>query len=303
MKVSTVQHMVLDLAKRGWIRRFAVVNSAALGFIEFDVVVSLPQRSGELRDKFFQFLTAQNNVSYVVSSGGPFNCGFTLCAKSHHDAVRFMMSLNDRFPGAIAQHHISLCLGYTIFPPRYLSSIQAVSMPRRYRSEITVNLEVSEEEVDEIDLNVLGAVSKHPSHSSRELAQLLGLSPSTLSYRVNRLRSKKLFLGYCNAMHPHLYGFEHFHVHLRLEGLLRKDRDVLLNFAKSCRNLTYVVEWLGPWNFCLGITADSAATVVRVVDDLQALFGPRLVDTVLYPILRDVKMGASPSYFDGIATP
>lgn len=289
VKETRVRHALLKLKERGAIRRFAMLNISALGYVEYDITCGLALRGEEERAKFFEYLVRSPQVSQVLETGGKYHCVFTVCAKTPIDVDLYLQKLGAKFGPIFVNESIGVNLRYANFPPKYLapqkrSPTDAIIIPTRPPSA----------ELDKVDLKVLRALSKYRDASVRDLARTLGMPVSTLNYRLSALQKSGILVGYFNQMEPRSFGHHGFMIYLSFKTITAELRSAVYDFCRNHPNVTYMIDWIGVWQCAIGSVASDASVASALSNEIYDHFGPSLNEITLFPILKDHKMDFFP---------
>jgi DNA-binding Lrp family transcriptional regulator len=284
MKESSVRAITKRLKDLKVVSPLKLVNVSKLGYTEYDVTCGLALRGAEERRRFFQHLIQSKQISQVVEAGGAYHCTFTVCAQTPAAVDLFLAQLSEKFGAVFVNESIGVCLRYSIYPPKYLSSKQAL------KDAVVVTTEAIDPSLDMLDRKLLTAVSRHPEYSDRELARSLGMPISTVSYRLKALIEKGVLLGCINMVQPHLFQHQMFRIYLSVRGLTPKLKNQITNFAAHHPHITYLIEWLGDWQFGFGVMVEHSSQASEVVNQFYDLLGEWLNELTLFPVGEDLKM-------------
>lgn len=147
-------------------------------------------------------------------------------------------------------------------------------------------------DIDKIDRRILGILQADGRIANVELAERIGLSPTSVGERLKRLQRDGYVEGYGARLNPHLLGLG---LLVFVEVLLDKTTpDVFARFAKAVRLAPEVLEChmvAGGFDYLVKArVADMAAYRRFLGDVLLALPGVR--ETRTYAVMEEVKRDA-----------
>lgn len=290
LKSTTVRSAQQFLVERQIIEPFALINLSPLGFTEYDITCRLAFTSEGERRKFFGFLTAQKQVIQVLQLGGSFQCTFTICAQSPLEVEAFLQTLGSNFGPVCINEAICVCLRYKIFCPQCLSP--KAKLLRRVVSVATLPYDKS---IDETDRTILTHLARSSKASLREISVFSKVPLATLSRRLHDLERKGVFHGYISLIHQSGFAQAGFRIYLSFRGTSAKLKARLDQFAESHPNVTYLIEWLGSWHYCLGLVASDSNQATQVVNEVGDILGAAIDQIVLVPVIEDLKMSFFPT--------
>jgi Lrp/AsnC family leucine-responsive transcriptional regulator len=147
-------------------------------------------------------------------------------------------------------------------------------------------------EIDRIDRKILATLQSDGRIANVDLAERIGLSPTSIGERLKRLQRDGFVEGYGARLNPHLLGFG---LLVFVEVLLDKTTpDVFARFADAVRRAPEVLEChmvAGGFDYLVKTrVADMAAYRRFLGDTLLALPGVR--ETRTYAVMEEVKRDA-----------
>jgi Lrp/AsnC family leucine-responsive transcriptional regulator len=147
-------------------------------------------------------------------------------------------------------------------------------------------------DIDRLDRKILGILQADGRIANVELAERIGLSPTSVGERLKRLQRDGYVEGYGARLNPHLLGLG---LLVFVEVLLDKTTpDVFERFAKAVRLAPEVLEChmvAGGFDYLVKArVADMAAYRRFLGDVLLALPGVR--ETRTYAVMEEVKRDA-----------
>jgi DNA-binding Lrp family transcriptional regulator len=281
LKQSSVRSSIARLRSCGAIKRYALINISTLGLVEYDITCGLSFRSSTERENFFNYLIKSPQISQVYELGGTYHCFFTVCAKNPIEVDQYLQELGAKFGPVFLNLCLGVTLRYATFPPKYL--FPTCKFPR---DSVVVSTSKVTIEPDQLDKKLLRALSKYGDASERDLAKILGVPHSTISYRVNKLMKSGTLVGHLNQMDAKNFGHEAFSIALSLRNVTPQLRTAIFEFAKKHPNIIYIVEWIGSYHCCLGVIARDALVASAIVNELYELLGQALNEIILTPIIK-----------------
>jgi DNA-binding Lrp family transcriptional regulator len=289
VKQSSVRHALQRMTERGVCRRFALINQSTLGYIGYDVTTALAFRHADERTKFFAHLSKSPEIPEVVETGGPFHCAFTVCSQSPADVEQYLQALGERFGPIFVNENIGVCLRYSIFSPKFL-----LGRKKALKDIVTVPALPIDPKIDAVDRKIISALANNGSASYRDLARSLDIPISTLSYRIKALEKNGTFLGYIYLVDARQFDHESFLIYLSLKSNTAELRKKIFDFCHSEVYITYLIEWLGYWQYGIGVIAPASTQASDIVNELYARFGAAFNELSLFPILKYHKVSGFP---------
>lgn len=282
MRHHTVRYALKRLEEGGVVSRFAYINLASLGYTEYDVISNLSLYGDERRAQFFDELKSASNVIEIFETAGSKHCAFTICAHSPGEVDRYLKELTQKVGDVLVTPQICARIGDSTYPPKYLTK-RKPPYPEMSMSGEAVR---GTPPVDSLDQKILGTLARHVGLPHRRLAQRLAIPLSTLEYRLANLRKRNIYLGNLFVIRPQAFGYQQFLALVSLRGLTQKLDQQVARFGLNHRDVTYLVRWLGPYQYALALTCRDADEAGVVANSLHDLLGSSLTGLELLPIIR-----------------
>jgi DNA-binding Lrp family transcriptional regulator len=148
--------------------------------------------------------------------------------------------------------------------------------------------------IDQTDHELLSLMSNCPELENGELARQLGLSSSTLYYRIQKLEKAGVICGYRYFADVSAFGLQSFVHCVYLRGLSKKLRSLLIEFCEQTPCINYHLECAGSWDFEFGSCVYTAHEVMAVVHDIQHRFGSAIAKVNTIPLFLYHKVSKYP---------
>lgn len=292
---ATVKHTLKKLSESGAISSSRIVNVHRLGLIEYDLACSFGVRGKKEREEIISFLRTSSEVTYVLEAGGSYQYLVTICVDSPVAVDAFLQRLGKRFGASFVAADLMVCLGYSLFAPKFLGN------GKPSPASLIVRAEGSRVAVDDLDRQILSAETEGVSASSREVARRLGIAHSTVHYRTLKLRESGVLLGCFWILHADQLGFQEYRVLLSLRGLRSEVKKGLYDFCLAHPHCTYLIECLGPWQFGIGVVVPAGAVAADFANQIYDGFGQSVDRLMLLPTFGERKVKVATS--SGESTP
>jgi len=144
-------------------------------------------------------------------------------------------------------------------------------------------------DIDRIDRRILGLLQADGRISTVELAQRIGLSPTSTSERLKRLQRDGYVAGYRAVLDPHRLGLE---LLVFVEVSLNKTTpDIFEKFAEAVRRAPEVLEChmvAGGFDYLVKTRVSDMASYRRFLGEVLLAL-PGVTETRTYAVMEEVK--------------
>jgi DNA-binding Lrp family transcriptional regulator len=265
-----VRHNLRRLLEEGVLSFHPFIDLGRLGFSQYTLFFSLSHERNGDRDRLLRYLINCEETTWVGRMAGEFHYGVSICARNLEELNRFLDHLSESFGAIFFEKSLSILISFTHFRMKYLSKRCG---PREYLRFGTAAEQV---ETDELDHKLLSTYVRQPSHAIAELARSLGESASTVDYRYKRLRDSEVIKGALFFANTQLLGMS---MYLLLIYLKSVTPAVKVNFFEFCRrhpHVNFLIEFLGTWDYEVGVEVQSPTALAAIVSELYNHFGSSL---------------------------
>ncbi len=131
---------------------------------------------------------------------------------------------------------------------------------------MAVNLDVKDRKIlSELDMGARQPLSA--------IAKKVGLSREVVQYRIRRLESRKVVLGYYTVLDTAKLGLIYCRMLFKYRKMPSEKQDELFAFCKKHRNISWIIQGEGKWDIVLVVLARSLSEIEATYDELNNLFG------------------------------
>ncbi|MEY4669761.1 MAG: hypothetical protein RL518_2460 [Pseudomonadota bacterium] len=276
---SVVRHSLDKFREQKILKRQTYIDVYRLGLSYSTLYFSLVPTSKRETNRLIHHLKASPRVSYFVALGGDFDFCVDICVRENLELFDFMQELSGEFGALFNTKTLQPLLSLTDYPV-------ALGEDGR-KCQKNLSFGISHEKrvpVDQMDHELLSLLSNYPELESRELGKQLGISSSTLYYRVQRLEKAGVIRGYRYLVDTSAFGLQSFVHCVYLRGVSQKLRNLLIEFCQQTPCITYHLECAGSWDFEFGSSVHTALEVMAVVNDIQHRFSSAIAKINTIPL-------------------
>ncbi len=288
LSTSTTRYTIDKLLERNLARYYPWIDPYPLGYRLINIFFSVNQGPEAQTAKLLQMIVKHPQVTWLRELGGSYQYCISFVTQKIHDLMTFLEDLATSCPNTIRAKSIMDQLALVLFPPKFLTSkiVGRTSCPRGLNVKLCRG--------DELDHRILGALISG-SHSRRDIARSLGVAPSTIDARIQKLREHGVFKGFVYLRRLDLIGTSEYKLNITVMNRTRKLRDALLAFSEKHPHVIFWVEMIGEWDYEIDIEVSDAAGASRVCDALREQFGREIAAIEIVPMFRELKDACFPT--------
>ena len=291
LRQHTIRYSLSRLRQRNVIRQIPLINPFVFGMQLYNIFFSIGAERRSQRDSFIKMLLSEPEVTWIGEFGGEFQYGIAVMARSMGDVVNLMNRLAKRFERIFFDKSISLQYATTVYHRKYLTSKILRIRPRRIESSTGAPAVM----LDALDRKMLQALSESDDMSLRKVAQKVGVAHSTFQLRLKKLSEIGAIVGSMLVVDSAAFDAQGFKLLLYARGLSYELDQALQKFCAQHKNVIYLIECLGSWDFEIGVEVMHAEEVSEIIQQLYDSFGEQLRAIKVLSKFRDLKVKWFPS--------
>lgn len=272
------------------IRKNRWINIGALGYSEYELALSIAPKRRLESTRFISHLAESPMVAWVIRCGGDFGYSISLVARNIKDIVEFQRQLVRNFGDIFVKQTLLIILKITFFPRKYLLA-DSPSKSKAKTDCIELALLHGPFSIHANDRKILAHLVNFPLRSVRDVARALGMSPSTVAFRTNKLAEHGVITRSVYSLNTEMIGVSRYRCQIRARSFGGAIRDSLLKFVAQHECTTKFIESIGPWQFEIELEVQTSHEAHQFLEDLQISFGAQLEGIAVVPIFSAGQSG------------
>ena len=286
----TVRYTLQRALRSEVLRKRSFVNLNLLGVSIYGVFFSLSTQRRERREALKQALIQSGKVSVLSRLGGDYQYGMNVCASTLTEFAQFLDGLGREFGAIFLEKSVAARVAVTYFGQRYLAEGRP-GHPQRELAYRDIGIRI---EIDELDHQILVALTGTPPESKRKLAHELGIPLSTLEYRIKKCESAGLLVGHYFHIESVKLGYQSYLLLVSLKGINAEISRQLEQFCREHTQVVLFIQSIGNWDFEIVVDVNAADDVGSISEALYDQFGSALHWVKVLPVFGYEKVADYP---------
>jgi DNA-binding Lrp family transcriptional regulator len=199
--------------------------------------------------------------------GGDYQFGVSVCVKTIRELSEFLDRLSSKFGNVFFEKSMAAIGNLTHFRMKYLSS------KRGSRDFLSIVDSGDRLAIDETDHEILKSLSSGKASSLREIERETGIAHSTVEYRIKRLEANGVIIGYSYLVDTSVLGIQMYLLLLYVKAVEKSFKAALFDFCKTHRNVNFLIEYLGAWDYEVGVEVETSKEIISIIEDFYMRFG------------------------------
>lgn len=258
------------------------VNYHRLGYLEFNLFISVKGGKGAARQKLIAQLKENPAVKHLSVVGGEYQINTQIWTRSL-SALRESLDSLARHSRDIEYHVDTLLIGsITYFAANFLGDSSIC--------EDMVEIAPTEEVYapDDLDRRILHGLFRQRIPNFQMLSRALGLSASTLRCRIDRLTQQGVLIRMGYMINHLTIGFTHVTLLLKAKRPSKSFLHTLRAFCIQSRAACFLVECFGSWDYQIGVLLEDQTKLSLYLDLVMEHLGDQIDRVVPIPNFETV---------------
>jgi DNA-binding Lrp family transcriptional regulator len=257
----------------------ATVNSAALGYLVFELFIKLQNVNQTIKDSMIKELSKSSKVAWLGDFEGNFDLGIIFLTENQLDLYELILDFDNKYSQYIMKKSLSINLEGEFLKRDYL-----ISNERKEIKSQTYKHNKKLIKIDSLYSELCRLIAKDSRITALEMSKILNVSVDTIITRLRNLE-KNVITGYNIVIDNSKINQMHYKILIYLNDKSSKDKFV--SYCKMNNRIISIVKTLAEWDYEIDIEVENVMQLKSFTMDLTRLFSKNIRD---YDILRVVDM-------------
>ena len=285
LRKEVVNYRIGKLLDSGIIKGFyARVDASRVGFTVFRTFLRLQDVTPEKEKEIIDYIVAQKPIGWCISVQGNWDINFIYWAKDTNQYFRFWKEFKNKYGNYIANKWTSLYGWFMNFPKGFLVG----KKPENYEPFMSGNHE--KVEIDELDMKILGVLSRKARLPLIEIAKETGSTDRVVAYRIKNMEKQGVIGGYGVQLDLAKIGYEYWKIHVSMHNYSEKRFIELNNYCIEHPNVIYTDELIGGADFEIEYFVRNSIELQEFMNDLRYKFNDIIRDFEIMLYYKEYKL-------------
>lgn len=263
-----VEYWLNKLVSDGYIKNFVtVIDYKKLGYSYYTIYISFKMMDPAKEQKFIDYLAADKSITILYVCYGGWDVAAGMLAKDPVEVYEKISNIKRKFGEAIGDLVVETHVGSKFFGRRHLSDEEFLSSSAPISGEKTELVDF-----DKKDIKLLSAIKDNARASTIRLAELSGLSPDVVRYRLKRLKSEKVILRSSILPDYTKIDWRFFRLLLKLKGTTAEKEKELFSFFESKPNVIRFTREFGSYDVSVDVEVYGDMNLSSLIRELKSKF-------------------------------
>lgn len=267
---DVVAYRIKRMQEEGVIKNFwTLIDAYKLGYMVFRFYLVFQYVSQDIKRRIIEYLVKDDHVCVVNEIVGKYDLGVFLWIKDFNEFYRFWEQLLDHFGDYFLEKVFSIYVKWYTYRSSYLL-VDEYKKEDRLDYEITGSRGRKTVEIDEVDYQLLDALSMNARIPLIELAEQLGCSSQMVKYRMKNLVKLGVIQAFRVGVDLSKLGLKEYKVDVHLREHTK--RKSIIEYIKFNPYLEFIGTSAGVSDLELEFVLKDVDSLHRIMEDISAKF-------------------------------
>ncbi|MFH1586065.1 MAG: winged helix-turn-helix transcriptional regulator [archaeon] len=243
-----------------------IVDLGKTGHLQFKICLKLSPIPSEKLNKIIASLKKEDEVKWIVSCNGAWDFIVSFETENLVGINKLKDKTLTLFSDCILDYSLSVLLEAHAYPRNYLIE------GKKEKEEKIILEGYQETKLEEIDLNILKALSENSRTPILEIAKKVRSTPRIVNYRIKQLENKKIIHGYKIAINYEKLGIKFYKTFIHLKKPSEHNLNLLAVFLKEHPKTIHNGRSLTQWHFEPEFEVYSEKEFEEIISELKNKF-------------------------------
>jgi DNA-binding Lrp family transcriptional regulator len=278
---ETVQYRIGILEKNKIITGYWTVPTIGTNFHLYKILLKNKSLGKEKKKEFIEYMKKEKLSSWFASTQGNWDYVVSSFAENDEDFSKFMVDFLEKFGSYFRDKQIIKGIEVVSMNEKYLYSDGKLLYAQKD------NLLISIPKKDDVDKEILRALSINARVSFSDIARNLNLSSEAVSKRFKALEKNNLIKAMKVRIDHSKLGLEYYHLFVSMNNYLKKDAVCAYFITHPC--CVFLMKHLGAYDLHVELVM-KPDFVDSIIDELSEKFGEDISSYELLKIQKEYIM-------------
>jgi len=269
LKRDVVAYRIKRMQDEGVIKAFwTAIDTFKLGFNVYRIYINFEYVVGsEVKDEIIQHFSNYRNVWAVLTVQGPIDFDAVIWVSDVYEFYKFWDKTLEKYEDYFAKYSVSFYIQTVDYKKSYLLTDEKVKTDRIM---YTITSGGKPVEIDKVDFQLLNELAVNARMPIIELAEKLGCSSQTISYRIKNLMKKAVIKAFRVHIDYSKLGLQNITVDIYLKKY--KQKKAIIEYIQQNPNLFCMNIAVGWSDLTVEFTVENIDVIIKIMEDIDSKF-------------------------------
>jgi len=267
----------------------SVIDIHKLGYLTYRTYFRFKDVDEQKEKELIKYFREHENVLWFVSSEGIWDLEVVITARNFIHFNNLLKKIKEDYGTHFSKYEVSSSIFNYHFKRDYLVNKRRDDfIPKYYGFEPEYN------HLDDLDVNIIVALSKNCRQSNQKLGNKLGVSYNTIKKRIQNLEEKKVIQSHRTHLNIQALGREYYKAYFSLNNPSKEQEKRLYSYASQFNSVVYLVEVLGQWQFEIEAEVGKQKEFMEILKKIRNEFPDLILDYNFLLVTKEHKLNYLP---------
>ena len=282
-------YRIKRLEKQGVIQSYyPVIDHTKLGLQLYRIALKLENATKEKEHEILNYL--KNHASWIVSVLGPWDIWMATYAKDEYQFMNFWGQFYEKYGYYIEDRWISLMTEFLNFERSFI-----YPKNKNRTKKYILGEKPSKIILDKIDTKILGELTINARQTSLELSKKINQTERIIRYRIKKLETENIILGYRPFINTTLLGLKYYKLFIQLKDTKSQDIKKIRFYMTMNPNVAYTTIALGGFDLEIEVHFYNSGELMEFITNVKETFPTNIRNITHMEYIKEYKVTYFPT--------
>jgi DNA-binding Lrp family transcriptional regulator len=287
-KIGAKEHVVRNafdfLSNRLNMKPYCFSNPFRQGLIPYRVYFCLKSGNSPRIAEMLRYLSNRPETIWIFSLYGYYHFGFSLRTSSLLKLDILLEEFDTQFGDLIEKRTIGVIAQFAYFVPWLAFNGRGLRTSFEYRLEEVSSI------LDETDRKIVNAFRKAPDVPVSKLAKTVGILPTTMQYRIQKLIETGVLIAFSYTYNYSVVGIQSFLLLVSLHGFSGSAHERIIEFVRQHPRGMWAAKIIGEWNVEIEVALEDPRELHTIIQQIYDVGQGAVREVITHVWGEDVKV-------------
>lgn len=264
---EVVNYRIKNLTDKGIVNKYCtIIDSSKLGYMVYRVFIKFQNVNVDREREIIDYLRNQKSVGWVVLLEEMYDLAILVWARNIFEFKETYDTVMAKYGEFFQENFVTVVTHIHHFVNNHLFSTSDLT-------ERVIGGKFVRVSLDESDMKILSCLAGDARMPLLDLARKVGVSPNTVKQRINKMKDRKVIVGFKAKINSGKLGYLHYKIFLQLAEVSPDVKLRLREFLKLNQNVIYITEAIGRADFEFEIQVRTSSELRKHLKSFREYFG------------------------------
>jgi len=276
---QAIDYRIGILLKKGIVTSFiAEIDLKKLNYEEYGFFCQLNSVDEKVDKQINQYVSSNPFMGFTGEGSGKWNIFNEIVAKNSEFAETIMIDFLHKFEDYITQYKLYPVMYYNYMPIKHLQN---------YKNKTRIT--DSKIKIDKKDVVILKMLNQNARAKLTEIAYKMDITANSVKNRIKNMIGNGIIKGFTANISTRKLGYTLNDFLIRYDYSSHEEKKKFISFLEDYPHIIYVYQYLGEWNFEIGLVTKQVEEIKPFLMELRGRFRKKVHVMELHTEINMIK--------------